>query len=426
MIDNTQKSSDQLRTQLQRELRSRRARSTGDSSELSADCGAMDEDLLGSMDPDLFGSGSQARAFTEAWEEEDLEDYQDYEDFEERDEDEEFYFGGDDDDQPDQSQEWEQQPTALEGEVEELEDGQWHDYQADPELAEEEPESDQGDQDSQPSLPAEARAPVPPPSQEEVPAAETLELEEPESDGSEPAATQDGKWSSLLDHGDGFLLAEEETCRPIEVESDELPSSPELEVEPTLARVTGQLITGDVTSPAYARLQLLLGRFGLGVLRLCVSEKTRVHLWPAGQGLANHPGVQEVFGDEPVVGAVYLPTSRTCVIEEECLLRAPRHFHPVLFYFAHAFDHALGDSGFASLKSAAVKASFQACQEGMLGHEFSDAMAETSPVRYFAQSVEAFLSESDCADPFWTREDLYDFDRSMYDYLEYLFRRQNA
>ncbi|MGE0490402.1 MAG: hypothetical protein AB7S38_14430 [Vulcanimicrobiota bacterium] len=424
MIDNTQKSSDQLRTQLQRELRSRRARSTGDSSELSADCGAMDEDMLGSMDPDLFGSGSQAQAFTEAWEEE-FEDYEDYEDHPEPDDGEEFYFGGDDESEGEHSDE---QPgpgrplAEVQGQVEELENGRWQSYEADPESGEEaEPDFEESDEPTAEPEPPEAETrPQPDP-----PAAEKLELEQPEP-APPVAPREESKWSSLLDHGDGFLLAEEETCRPIEVESDELPASPELEVEPTLARVTNQLITGDITSPAYARLQRLLGRFGLGVLRLCVSEKIRVHLWPAGQGLANHPGVQEAFGDEAVVGAVYLPTSRTCVIEEECLLRAPRHFHPVLFYFAHAFDHAVGDSGFASLKSAAVKASYQACQEGMLGHEFSDAMAETSPVRYFAQSVEAYLSESDCADPFWTREDLYDFDRSMYDYLEYLFRRQNA
>jgi hypothetical protein len=49
-------------------------------------------------------------------------------------------------------------------------------------------------------------------------------------------------------------------------------------------------------------------------------------------------------------------------------------------------------------------------------------MSSHSPAHYFAQAVESYLSENDCFEPLWTRQDLYDFDRSIYDYIEYLLK----
>ena len=53
-------------------------------------------------------------------------------------------------------------------------------------------------------------------------------------------------------------------------------------------------------------------------------------------------------------------------------------------------------------------------------------MACSSPVHYFAQAAEAYLSANDCAEPLWSHEDLYDFDSMMYDYVEYLYNKSNA
>ena len=67
-----------------------------------------------------------------------------------------------------------------------------------------------------------------------------------------------------------------------------------------------------------------------------------------------------------------------------------------------------------------MQASFAVCDTG--AHRFGDLMAAHSPIHYFAQAVESYLAENDCFEPLWTRSDLYDFDRSMHDYVEYLLR----
>lgn len=425
MLDNTQKSSDSLRTQQDKELKAKKSRASSvDLADLSADCNQMGEDLLGSMDPDLFGRSGGAEAFKKRWEEMISEEEVAEEEEEEAEPDPDGHDDGDraESDLQEDLQDEESHPSVVvdeEVELEELEHGRWGSYRE----GESEKQEDVEPQKPEPEAPLDSVALEAPSDGRDGP--ERLELA-PEESGpdAEAAGKRRGGWSSLLDHGEGFLIAEER--QDAEEEFDELPEhEAAVQVSPTLAALTAKLIVGGVGSRAYLRLQSMLARFGAGVLRLCLDEKVKVYLLPQGTGLTSHPGVSASLGDAPLCSAVYIPESRGCVIEEECLLQAPRHFHPVLYYFALAFDHALGDGGFASLKSPAVSANFQACSEGLKGHQFADPLAETTPAHYFAQAVEAYLQESDCSDPIWTRDDLYDFDRSMFDYVEYLFRRQN-
>ena len=78
---------------------------------------------------------------------------------------------------------------------------------------------------------------------------------------------------------------------------------------------------------------------------------------------------------------------------------------------------------FSSAKAAAVLACFDASAKGQNGSDFVDELAASDPIRYFARSVSIYLGRDDCAEPIWTHQDLFDFDRSMYDYLQYLFAR---
>jgi len=415
LLDNTQRSSDNLKAQAIKEGKEKSKR-TGeiDESDLSGDINSMGEDLLGSMDPDLFGKGGGAKAFKQMWEEALADDE-------------------------------EEEKKEEEGEGEGSEEEQQGEGQRDGALEEESPQAfavaPPAVTEELPTTPAQA-----PPERDaaaEVAAAvsvslssearhesgapqdgarEEVELTSSGDKRTNGAAAEAPTWSSLLDLTGGFLIAEEVLPELADDEAGPALDDDVPDVCPSVADLLQRLIVGDATTQAYRRLQHLLGRFGAGVLRTCLEQKSRVFLLPRGEGLGSHPLVAS-GGMDDARGAVYLTASRSCVVEEELLYSAPFGFHPVLYYFAHAFDHALGGEDFASVRSPAVGASFQACQQG--GHQFADPLAATSPVHYFAQAVESYLNDNDCYEPLWTRADLYDFDRSMYEYVDYLFKRAN-
>lgn len=373
MAENAQKQSSELRTQQQKETRKVTRAADLDSCQISADLNEMGDDLLGSMDPDeRSGRNQGAELFRQIWEET-VEARK----------------------RP--------EPAAV--------------LQVDEELPrEEEPpppeEPEQREEDAGEGDPPETGIRTP----EEAAPEEAFE-----GQGREPPSQA----VSLLDHSEGFLLSRDGVQLEPVAEGEVQPEDAE-PVAPDVAAMLEKLVEGDRSSPGYPRLQQLLARFGAGVLDHCLKAKVRVFLMPRGSGLSACPemkaaGITDVDGS----GAAYFPERRAVVVEEECLLRPPRGFHPVLYYFACAFDHALGGEKFASLQSPAVQASFDSCRQGPGGGTFCDGLAASSPTRYFAQAVEAYLSENDCREPLWTRGDLYDFDRSMYSYVEYLFQKMN-
>lgn len=205
----------------------------------------------------------------------------------------------------------------------------------------------------------------------------------------------------------------------------ELPVQGRLEgVDQRLVSAARLLVTNEETDAGYEECVRLLTRFGLGALRLCSRQKVRVVIIDE-EDFPTRPELTELGleNEELPVDGAYVVKSRTCLIDRRCLLEKPRFFHPALYYFSHALDHAQGGDVFSSRKAAAVRACFEASTEGLNGCDFVDELAAADPVRYFARSVAIYLGRDDCLEPIWTNEDLRDFDRSMFDYLEYLFAR---
>lgn len=445
LTENTQKSSDNLRIQQNKETK-RKAQRAGDveKSATASDMTSMSDDMLGDMDPDDYG-GSSSQQFAQMWKEQ---------------------FGGDSDqaDRQDPSEE----DTEQEGEqVLEDEEALEEELEAAP-PERQAPEASPATQsnDAKPSVVAHSSSshaqpsdspnrgadPSPSPGQPGAPvssaapvraaAAETVALTPNPPDNEPPrkvvvpptgpapksvsAPQKSSGPLSLLDFSSGFLIAEDAHWDESTADSNQALDEPmvaEAALPEDLAFLLDKLIQGDATHPSYRRLQQLLSRFGIKVLRTCLEAQTRVYLLPPGERLQAHPLLAHTAEGE-LVDAAYLPQVRLCLFEDRCLSEPPYGFHPVFYYFAHAFDHALGGESFASLKSPAVRASYEACLEG--SHRFGDLMAANSPAHYFAQAVESYLAENDCFQPLWTHHDLYDFDRSMYDYVEYLLGQKRA
>ena len=68
------------------------------------------------------------------------------------------------------------------------------------------------------------------------------------------------------------------------------------------------------------------------------------------------------------------------------------------------------------------------CRDRINGHLFQDIFSSSTPSRYFAQSVESFLRQRDeCPNSyFFNHDQLYDYDRSMFSYIEYLFNQMKG
>lgn len=225
-----------------------------------------------------------------------------------------------------------------------------------------------------------------------------------------------------------FPRNQEATAKVRPAQSEPVPVQiPLQDLDSVVAGAARLLIQTPEDEPGYGECLRLLCRFGLGAVRLCYRSKVKVHILDERDFLT-FPGLVELGLEKervPVDGA-YLVESRTCLIDRRCLVEKPRFFHPGLYYFAHALDHAQGGEDFSSRKAAAVLACFEASCEGINGCDFVDELAATDPVRYFARSVSIYLDREDCGDAIWTHEDLVEFDRAMYDYLDYLFARFSA
>jgi len=439
----TQKSSDNLRLQSNKEARRKSQTNEVDKSAMSTDTSSMSDDMLGNMDPDDYG-GSGARQFAQMWKEQLAEERKDKE--EEQEPEQEGDSGQHEEPQDEHG------PNKEEVEVAKIDE-------AEPEVAQnllERPADASASvavagETARPAEPAQGRegqeaAEAPgrqsqtsrssPTGQREAASPESVRAEveaasserfqtEPKSAGPggqlESRKPQPrGSLGSLLDHSSGFLIAEEAAWEgTAEHEESVVEETPEEVVPEEISILLERLVTGDSAQPGFRKLHQLLSRFGRKVLQMCLEAQARVYLLPPGEPLLAHPQLAQC-GYTDLEGAAYLPEHRLCLVEDRCVTTAPHGFHPVFYYFAHLYDHALGGENFASLKSAAVRASYQACLDG--SHRFGDLMAAHSPAHYFAQAVESYLAENDCYEPLWTRQDLYDFDRSIYDYIEYLLK----
>ena len=424
-LEVNRRSSDDLRMQRHKEVKEKERPSSELPEDLSSDLSTMSDDLLGDMDPDLFGKGGPSYHRPD-------EDFEESSNDRDKDKDQDKEQGSEDreedshESRPDSS-DGEGPPSPSEGAA-----STFSCECVDSSLAALPPEPP-------PPIVAEASPKSAPSSEEggsappELPTAhgrlpETRTTESPahtsSPDRAQISTPKGGAGGGVFfDPSHGFLIAEEFQADMLsEPEPEPAEERPE-PVAPELSEVLDKIIIGDVSCLAYRKLQVLLARFGRGVLRQCLDCGTKVYLLPPDAPLTAHPLLANSL-DGQAEDAAYLVSARACVFETACLTRPPYGFHPVLFYFGYAYDHALGGEDFVSLHSPAVQASYQACLKAP--SRLTDELAGLSPIHYFAHAVASYLGENDCSEPIWTRQDLYDFDRSMYEYVDYLFKRHRS
>ncbi len=272
----------------------------------------------------------------------------------------------------------------------------------------------------------------------------------------ESLAVLDGpsmEFVSLLSYDDGFIIADSGSKktqssatsaygrklrdRDKEKKKVKQPVSitpPEFRVR--FREVFGKMILTDNRGMVYENLCQQLKIFGIRVLETCCESGERVLLIPIGKSLEDYRSLltQDYGSSVMKMKYGYLPNEHLVVLNEEVILNGnPRIQIPVM-YFAYAFDNALGQEGFASEKSPAVLSNYNSCLDREKGHIFIDSYSSISPVHYFAQAVEAFLTAPhgqltatfpDNRDPICSKEELYDIDRPIYSYIEYLFKQVN-
>lgn len=260
---------------------------------------------------------------------------------------------------------------------------------------------------------------------------------------------------SLLSYDDGFIIAETGSKKPQssttsaygrklrdkDREKEKKKVRQPISITPPEFRarfkeVFGKMILTDNRGITCENLCQQLKIFGIRVLETCCESGERVLLIPLGKTLENYRSLLTREYDTSIMKMKYgyLPAEHLVVINEEVVLNGnPRVQIPIL-YFAHAFDNALGQEGFASEKSPAVLSNYNSCLDRERGHIFIDSYSSISPVHYFAQAVEAFLTAPhgqltatfpDNRDPICSKEELYDIDRPIYSYIEYLFKQMN-
>lgn len=234
-------------------------------------------------------------------------------------------------------------------------------------------------------------------------------------EGSDILLEGEGSSGALsLDLPDTFGNAQEETSLSEETLEDQVHKF----------LLNNLIIAGDENLKG--KLAAILSIAGSKLLSRCTAFGVRIFLIPKGMDL-RQLGVRDCPDSLKDLRAGYLPSLRTCIIGEEIVEGwSSARYNLPMYLLAHAFDHAMGQDSFASLKSPAVLSSFHACKQRKEGHQFLDGYASIGPVQYFASVVAAYFSGSANGAP-WaaSRNDLYDLDRSVYLYLDYLFRKND-
>jgi hypothetical protein len=249
---------------------------------------------------------------------------------------------------------------------------------------------------------------------------------------------------SLLTQHEGFIIADPkrvpvDSGKPVQKKA----SGPVIDVrkaqdvdtsiEERYSKVFAELIIAGFKGQAFENLCNRLRSFGIAILEMCHSKGERILLLPSGRTLEDFPQfLSGLDSSYTKVRMGYLPMQKLVVLGEEIMLREDPHFSIPVLYTAFAFDHAMGGENFASEQSPAVRANFKFCREREPGHQFIDHFSSYSPVHYFAQAVESYLTpprdQLDRDDPrrsaaFCTSEEFYNIDRSMYMYVDYLFKK---
>jgi hypothetical protein len=444
----------------------------------------LSDDMLGDMDPDEYSSDDQSAQFKQKmkeWQEEQKKHGE-----EEAEEEEEARQGStreDDGDGGDSGDEEARGPGPDEDEGtqdEDEDDGPGTEDDPGDEPDEEMDEEEAGEEED---LPTEIPVDEQPPPEEPSTPPSTREKKEDPSSAPDTAVlpvpsvvpTSDGRASkkdvlvpapppqeekpavalsgispfvSLLTYDDGYIIADprKEVLPPSADEKNLAPepASPEKTarelIPPSLqARFKAafeKMIFSTTDGEAREKLCGIFIQFGIGVLEVCSHAGVRVLMLPEAVSLSAFDGFfnQGFNSAWSALRFGYFPAERLLVLGEEVITgRDPRFSIPIL-YFSFAFDHSLGSEGFASERSPAVLANFQSCQRGDEGRQFIDRFSAESPIHYFAQAVEAFLTAPQGRllpdtphdeNILCSKEQLYDLDRPMFTYVEYLLKQLN-
>ncbi|HEY4001280.1 MAG TPA: hypothetical protein VGO93_20580 [Candidatus Xenobia bacterium] len=272
--------------------------------------------------------------------------------------------------------------------------------------------------DPAPPEPVPAPVPEPPPAPDPMPAPEAEPTPEPEAAPAPPAPPPPSA---------PLIVALPEPLPPRHRRPVEEPRAAALPSD--LDALVSRLLQAP-PGPLADRVRRTLAGFGARLLSQCRMFKVRVlvtdqdpsQVVPSLQGSVQYDGI----------GSGYFAADRLCYLHVERMDWGDEFGDPVALSFASAIDHAMGEETFASRHSPAVKASFRACQKSEPGHSFVDGWCSLSPQHYFAQAVAAWMTQpggplqADDSDPYCSRSRLYDLDRSMYGYLEYLLRETRS
>lgn len=269
--------------------------------------------------------------------------------------------------------------------------------------------------------------------------AEKVDIAKPEKTEKEQPVQEnvrkDSDWNSLLAFDDGFLIANLgfQTKSSELVETSEITpdfSGEKIEIPQTLDEIADdieEIVSGMLTcapSSEYIRsvLNYQMSPFGKRILKLCSDFGVKIVLKTS---FLKDSYPNENFSANSA--CAYISSQKFCVLDENLITQKEEAVSARLF-MAMAFDHALGIDTFSSLKSPAVLSNYGLCKESEPGHMFCDSFASVNPVNYFAQAVESFLRKDGetLESHIYNHEDLYDYDRSMYMYIDYLFKEMNG
>lgn len=250
------------------------------------------------------------------------------------------------------------------------------------------------------------------------------EPEKKQEEKTEPKAEvkKESAWNSLLSFDEGFLIATDEKFLQLGAVDEVNPEEPEavsfekvsvpvVDTSVSEVEILNSMIPVNAFSDyEHSMLIYYLSFYGKKVLKLCADFGIKI----VPNGMNSSLGI-------------YSKNEKTCFILPSSLNSNELFIAPRL-YMAVAFDHALGGEDFSSEKSPAVLSSWQMCRDRINGHLFQDIFSSSTPSRYFAQSVESFLRQRDeCPySYFFNHDQLYDYDRSMFSYVEYLFNQMKG
>jgi hypothetical protein len=237
----------------------------------------------------------------------------------------------------------------------------------------------------------------------------------------------------LLNWGEGFLLAEQ--GRPASLAGAlgpgwEAPGENEAPALEKARDILHEMIAPECQPDQVAAVSNTLCVFGANLLALCRDFGIRIHVITRDSALLPLAGLD--VDSLRALRWAYVPSLKACLVKEDALTAPNPGFNGLVLSFCHAFDHALGGESFASVRSPAVLSNYRACLSSEPGRMFPDGYSALSPTHYFAQALESYLSAPfgkltgpDDGGRLFTKEDLYDLDRPMFQYIDYLFREIN-